>query len=248
MCRFYLIQSNTPINPGLYLPQIAETIQANTALDGSPQADGWGIAYLDSHHVWQIEKSPKPIWDDETRFSIYPSSHRFVIHARSTDQQVFKLAHNQPYKLQWKNKQTGLQQEAVFCCNLALKGMKRRQIEKKIGQRLTGEIGAQKVASLIRHFLACGKTKEVALLDVVHLIQQYGSDIQVANMGLMDKTGLAAACLYGVPSPQSSRYAQNHYRLQHYRDDSVQMIGSNQFGQLIWQPAFENGEIRSVTR
>ncbi|MEM7029257.1 MAG: hypothetical protein AAF629_06805 [Chloroflexota bacterium] len=240
-----MIQAKNSIHPARYLPLIAETMRVNTALDGALQGDGWGIAYLDEDRVWHIEKSSNPIWHDSERFSTFPPSRHFMIHARSTGESEIKLTHNQPYGLTFSDAQTGQKRQAVFCCNLAIRGMKRRQIQREVKARIEGEIGAQKVAFLVQHFLQAGHTHESALSSVSQLLRQYAQDVQVANLGLMNENGFAAACLYTLPATHTSPYAQDHYRLQTSMSDDVQIVGSNQFGDFEWQAAYENGEVRS---
>lgn len=203
MCRFLLLNAQTPIQPAGLFHAFADMAQHSTSAGASVwQGDGWGVSWLDSNQRWQLHKSLQPIWTDRTAFATLPPSHRWVVHARSASFPQHKgvLSYNQPYH----------QEAYAFVFNGLLRGV-------KLPQRVAGEIGAQKIWGLLQHYLTTLPPVE-ALQQLRHTLLTHTKELKALNIGLADRSGCYAFCTFAAHSA--------YYTLQLHRSAELQMICS----------------------
>ena len=217
MCRFLLLNAQTPIQPAGLLDAFADMAQQSTSAGASVwQGDGWGVSWLDSNQRWQLHKSLQPIWTDRTDFATLPLSHRWVVHARSASFPQHKgvLSYNQPYH----------QEGYAFVFNGLLRGV-------TLPQRVAGEIGAQKIWSLLQHYLATQPPVE-ALRQLRHTLLTHTQELKALNIGLADASGCYAFCTFAAHPA--------YYTLQIHRSDDLQMICSEPLAGYAFEAVMPN--------
>ena len=135
MCRFLLCKSKQPINPKKILCSFAKMAEKSKAYDGDWQGDGWGFSWLEDNK-WQEYRALKPVWEEQEKFSKFPESYIFSIHARSASfpQHKNNIEYNQPY----------INESYSYVFNGLLKG---------VTLSLPGDIGAQKIWLLLNYYL-----------------------------------------------------------------------------------------------
>lgn len=203
MCRFLLIKAQQPIQPAALLHAFAEMARQSTAGGEEVwQGDGWGVSWLTDNQRWQSHKSLQPIWTNCADFATLPLSHRWVVHARSASFPQHKgvLDYNQPYH----------HGQYTFVFNGLLRGV-------KLPQRVAGAIGAQKLWSLLQHYLATQSPVE-ALQQLRHTLLTHTQEIKALNIGLADSNHCYAFCTFAA-NPA-------YYTLQLHRSAELQMICS----------------------
>ncbi len=223
MCRFLLVRSEKKIKPQKLLSQFASMCQKSRAPDGDWQGDGWGMAYKTQNSKlktqnWQIHKSLKPIWEERDKFGQFEETNVFVAHARSAGfpQHKGNIAFNQPF----------IDNDLCFVFNGLIRGV-------TVQRKLKGEIGAQKIFSLILEELGSSKPDEV-LKTVDKLIVANSKKITGMNIGLARNNKFYLLCEYdGNASYFAVRYFQNN---------DLTIVCSEPIGKYEWK-TMQKGEI-----
>lgn len=212
MCRFLIIKSRELIDPSIFLHDFAEMCKQCNAPDGDRQEDGWGVAIQQSKAKgqaadWLLEKSVDPIWKNRQRFRGLPKTKLLVAHARSASfkHQKNQIEYNQPYR---KN-------ELAFVFNGTLVGV-------KIKDRLKGEIGAQKIFSLICRENERGAVLSKALNDVYRRLQRSSQQMIGFNVGLVNHKEIF------VVSDYVSH--EDYFALRYYQDGDLTIVCSQEIG------------------
>lgn len=203
MCRFLLFRSLIPRQPLDLLTRFAQMAQGSPAAAGDWQGDGWGIAWVDPVHGWQIHKSLRPVWEDQAEFAGFPATQVLAVHARSASFPQHKelIAFNQPY----------LSPQYAFVFNGLLKGV-------KLPQRVPGMIGAQKLWHLLQESLATQPPVQ-ALTTLYDTIRQHTQEIRALNLGLIDQQGRMVALSVFTQRPA-------YYQLQQCHTDDLTLLCS----------------------
>lgn len=201
MCRFLMVRSDRPIEPGPLLETFAELARRSPAPDGDWQGDGWGAAWPEDG-TWRIVKSGRPIWEEEAAFKKFPPQKIFLAHARSASfpSQKNRVDLNQPYA----------DGPLAFVFNGFLEGV-------SPPAPLPGEIGAQKIWARLRDSLAAAGP-ENALEDLVGFLDRHSKKIRGLNVGLCDGTHLYAVTRFDGD--------EGYYRLHGASSSGVSMICS----------------------
>ena len=147
MCRFLMVKHDHPQRPQNLLTDFADMCRLSRTSDGDRQEDGWGIAYLDKNNQWQQYRSLKAIWEVQASFSNFPETKLWTTHDRSASfiDQKGNVEFNQPY----------IDQGYAFVFNGTVKGV-------KFNQPLEGQIGAQKIFSLLINLLEKRRTAQIS--------------------------------------------------------------------------------------
>lgn len=191
MCRFLLCKSKKFINPKKILGSFAEMAEKSKAYDGDWQGDGWGFSWLENNK-WQEYKSLKPIWKEKGKFSKFPDSNIFSIHARSASfpQHKNNIEYNQPY----------INESYSYVFNGLLKG---------VTLSLPGEIGAQKIWSLLNVYLKKINLTQ-SLYKTTDILKKNSRNIQALNIGVAGKNTISAYCHFTAhPNYYSLQYSDN---------------------------------------
>jgi len=201
MCRFLLVKSKTPISPKNLLDSFSHMAQNSQAFDGDWQGDGWGISWLQNNH-WQIEKFLLPIWTQKNKFSNFPQTTLFAIHARSASFPAHQgnLDYNQPF----------IDDPYTFVFNGLLKGV-------SLSSSLPGDIGAQKIWFFLRKLLNRLAPLE-ALTRLQEILLKNSHHIQALNIGLSDKKDIYVLNYFS----KHKKYYQLHY----FNDNHLKLICS----------------------
>ncbi len=217
MCRFLIINSKTPIDISEYLPDFAKMCQESER----QQADGWGIAWPEQNG-WQAEKFLSAIWESADKFSSFPKSKVFFVHARGSSFKKHQGAveFNQPFT----------QGNNIFVFNGFLNSV-------KLPESLDGQVGSQRIFNLLLKYqelepaAACVKTR-MALEDYTGLIE-----------------GLNFAFSNGSDTTVVCRYLENpdYYAIRYYQDQDKEIISSYEFGNLPFKK-LNNGEHLNLRR
>lgn len=191
------------------------------AYDGSWQGDGWGIAWLNKNNKWQIKKSLLPIWEDQKLFEDIPETTTLAVHARSASfsQQKNILKYNQPY----------INNSYAFVFNGFLKGV-------FLSDRIAGQIGSQKIWSLLQDYLKKMTPKE-ALIKIKRILLKNSQEVQALNIGLADQKNIYALCYYsGHP---------RYYQLKYFSGSDFSIICS---GKIIGVNCFKSLTANEIIR
>jgi len=199
MCRFLLAKSKLSINPEKILKSFARMAENSKAFDGDWQGDGWGFSWLENNK-WNEYRSLKPIWKEKDKFSKFPESNIFSIHARSASfpQHKNNIEYNQPY--------TNESYSYVF--NGLLKG---------VALSLPVDIGAQKIWQLFNNYLKKNNLTQ-ALNKTGDILKKNSQNIQALNIGIAGKNTISAYS-YFTTHP-------NYYSLQYSDNSDVKIICS----------------------
>jgi predicted glutamine amidotransferase len=204
MCRFLMVRSGRPIDPGPFLESFAELARTTPAPDGDWQGDGWGFAWREDE-AWQVVKSDRPIWDDSTVLKKPPAATVFCVHARSASfpHQKNRVDLNQPY----------VDGPFAYVFNGFLEGV-------TPPAPLPGEIGAQKIWSRLKNSLAgaAAAAPENALDDLAAFLDRHARKIHGLNVGLCDGRRLYALTRFDAD--------ENYYRLRGFRSPGLSMVCS----------------------
>lgn len=179
MCRFALVKTTIPEKPQEILNSFSEMAEVSRAPDDDIQGDGWGISWRQNNE-WERYSSINPIWESRNEFTSPPETNLFLIHARSASFNKDKdnISYNQPYT----------DGKYAFVFNGLLKGM-------RYPRPLAGNIGAQKIWTLLQEFLGQNST-EVAIKKTVAELNKYAREVQALNLGLSDGERLYAYCQF----------------------------------------------------
>jgi len=211
-----MVRSKKKIKPQELLSQFAAMCQVSRAPDDDWQGDGWGIAI--KSQIWEVHKSLNPIWEDKDVFDKFPKTDVFVAHARSAGfpQHKGNIVYNQPY----------IDGSLCFVFNGLIRGV-------TVQRKLKGEIGAQKIFSLILEELDSSKPDE-ALKTVDKLIVANSKKITGLNIGLVKNDHFYALC----------RYDGNidYFSLHYVEDGGITLLCSEPIGKYEWK-TMQKGEI-----
>ncbi len=209
MCRFLIVSSKYIINPVDILNGFATACEKSIAPDGERQGDGFGVSFKNSGK-WNIRRSVKPIWEEREILNEIPRTKLLMAHARSATFSLGKdnLDYNQPFTYG----------QLGFVFNGTIKKM-------KTALKLDGEIGSQKLFSLIKLFLKNNPTLNV-LEKVRDFVSAKAESIDGMNIGLVDKKNISALC----------QYAGNdeYFTLHFFENNELLIISSEKFGNFDW--------------
>jgi predicted glutamine amidotransferase len=214
MCRFLLLAADAPRDMRSLIGRFAQLCQHSTGLDGTGwQGDGWGVAWWQDHHGWQVQHSLAPIWTGTDAIQHLPPTRHLLVHARSASfaQHKGHLAYIQPYVCG----------PYAFVFNGFIKGV-------RLPRAVPGAIGAEKIWSLVQAQLAQGVPAQQALATVYAELARHSRDIQACNMGLSD--GQTYALYNGNP------HGLPYYQLYQAQQEKLSMVCSEPFGSWDWQP------------
>ncbi|MBM3283199.1 hypothetical protein FJY90_03005 [Candidatus Gottesmanbacteria bacterium] len=230
MCRFLLIKSRRKLKPERFLSDFALMCQKSHAPDGDWQGDGWGIAIKiqkssrsnrDKNQNWEVYKSLNPIWKDQKQFSYFSEANLFVVHARSAGfpQHKGNLGYNQPY----------VAGSVCFVFNGMLHGV-------RLPGPVEGEIGAQKVFSLLRRELK-NNTGEDALRILDKTLLAHSQKIEGMNIGLIKDNKISILC----------EYADNasYFSLFYSSNTGLTLVCSERLGNYQWK-TMKKSEVRTL--
>jgi len=221
MCRFLLIKSKTEIAPQELLNKFADMAQMSRAPDGDRQADGWGVAYQVNNIEWRVYKSLKPVWEDREAFSKIPPGKLFAVYARSASfpNQKGIIEYNQPY----------ICGELCFVFNGVLQGVRSTT-------PLAGEIGAQKIFSLLKLQLK-NKEPDQTLREVDKILRKNSQRINGLNIGLITNEGVYALCDY--------HDNQQYFGIWSTQIEDMSLICSEPLNGFEWQQ-MQKGQVKSL--
>lgn len=205
MCRFLLIKSEKKRKMGKILHEFTDMAKESRTEDGDWQEDGWGVSWREKNK-WKLFKSLSPIWEEKEKFDDIPETNLLVVHARSAsfEKHKGKLDYNQPY----------IDDDFSFVFNGLLMGVKTER-------RVEGEIGAQKIWTLLKEELD-DEEPSTALKKVHSFLKKSSKKINGLNIGLSDGKNIFALC---------GRHEVNGYfTLKRFVKDDFSMISSEEFG------------------
>jgi predicted glutamine amidotransferase len=213
MCRFLMVKSEAPVATGKFLEAFADLAERSPAPDGDPQADGWGISWIDDSGVWQARKYPESVWESAGLFGGYGDSRCFCIHARSASAPDLKndVDYNQPF----------VDGRYAFVFNGFLEGM-------SLPYPVPGRIGSQKIWALLRSRLASSGGPE-SLRELKDLLNRRSRRVQALNIGLNDGDRLYGFCQY--------EGNEDYYRSRVHDAPELRMICSGPLDGFNFQPA-----------
>lgn len=216
MCRFLLCKSKKSIRPTKILNYFAKMAQKSKAFDGDWQGDGWGFSWLENNE-WKNYKSFKPVWKEKNKFSKFPGSNIFSIHARSASfpQHKNNIVYNQPY----------VNESYSYVFNGLLKG---------VTLLLPGDIGAQKIWLLLNDYLKKMNLTQ-ALSRTIDLLKKNSRNIQALNIGVAGKNTISAYCYY-TEHPK-------YYSLQYSDYPDIKIICSEPIEGFNFKPLLTNSLI-----
>lgn len=199
MCRFLLVKSKQPISPKKILGSFAKMAEKSKAYDGDWQGDGWGFSWLENNK-WKEYKSLKPVWKEKNKFSKFPQSFIFSIHARSASfpQHKNNIEYNQPF----------INESYSYVFNGLLRG---------VTLSLPGNVGAQKIWLLLSGYLKKMNLTQ-ALYKTAEILKKNSRNIQALNIGLAGKNTISAYCHFTAHP--------NYYSLQYSDNSDVKIICS----------------------
>ena len=211
MCRFLLVKSLEPIEVGKLLTKFAYVAKNSRTTEGDWQGDGWGVSWLRDDGEWKLHKSLNPIWEEVAIVNRVPETRVALIHARSAsfERDKGKLEYNQPY----------IAGKLAYVFNGLLKGV-------KLNEKVEGDIGAQKIFSLIRK-MSDGGGLSGRMASVYKLLKNNSIAIKGFNIGLADASNLYALSDY-MDHPE-------YFNLRYFESLNLKMICSEEFGDFEWK-------------
>lgn len=219
MCRFLIVSSKNIINPAEILNEFASACEKSIAPDGEGQSDGFGVAFKNSGK-WQTKKSVQPIWQERELLNQIPETDLLMAHARSATFSLGKdnLDYNQPFT----------DGELGFVFNGTIKKM-------KTALKLKGEIGSQKLFSLIKLFLK-NNPEEKILEKIRDFILAKAESIEGMNIGLVNQKNISALCQYAGNA--------EYFTLHFFERNDLLIISSEKFGNFNWLN-MQKGEVKN---
>lgn len=218
MCRFLIVKSKTPLAPHTLLADFARMCQASRTPEGDWQGDGWGMAWQKKGR-WQLNKSLKPIWQDQDSFRQFSPTNLFLVHARSasfTDQKGI-LEYNQPYT----------DGNLAFVFNGLIRGV-------KFNSPVPGKIGAQKILWLLKNQLKDSFSLRSVLKNLHQLLLDSSTSLRGLNVGFIQGNTVAALCAYNE-NP-------DYFTLYYFKNQNLSIICSQPIGNYQYSK-MQPGEI-----
>jgi predicted glutamine amidotransferase len=219
MCRFLIVSSEKEIDPQPFAEGFADVCQKSIAPNGDKQEDGWGVSWIENHK-WKTIHSLSPIWEDRDIFLHIARTTKLVIHARSATFPKEKgiLSYNQPYAIG----------KYCFVFNGALFGV-------RLGKPVSGEIGSQKIWSLLQDELASYSLPD-SINRVKDFLEKNSKEIIALNMGIVTKESVSVLCKYSK---------ETEYYTLHYHKSDFQIICSEKLPEFSFTP-MKNDEVFSI--
>jgi len=213
VCRFLMVKADRARSPEPFLLSFAELSERSPAPDGDPQADGWGISWLDAEGAWRTRKFLEAVWESAHHFREFPASALFCVHARSASSPNLKntLAFNQPF----------VDGRYAFVFNGFLQGM-------TLPQPVPGRIGSQKIWGLLRARLENGGPPQ-SLEELRLFLNERARRVQALNIGLCDGEHLYGLCQYAE--------REDYYRCWNHISPGLRMICSGPLPGFDFRPA-----------
>jgi predicted glutamine amidotransferase len=213
MCRFLMVKSAGPLAPQRFLEAFADLSEQSPAPDGGPQADGWGISWVDAAGRWNARKFPDPIWESAGLFGRFPESRCFCLHARSASAPAVKndVEFNQPF----------VDGRYAFVFNGFLEGI-------SLPYPVPGRLGSQKIWALLRARLKASGCPE-SLREIKDLLNRRSRRVQALNIGLNDGDHLYGLCQYAGH--------EDYYRCRVHVSPGLRMICSGPLEGFDFRPA-----------
>ena len=221
MCRFLIINNQKSVNIAEYLFDFAKMCQNSER----NQADGWGIAWPASPkreqggptlEGWQTEKFLSSIWESADKFSSFPPSKVFFVHARGSSFKKHQgdISFNQPF----------VDGKSIFVFNGFLNSV-------KLPENMAGQIGSQKIFNLLLKNNQEGPA--VASVKVRMALEDHSNLIEGLNYAYSNGADTTVVC----------RYLENpdYYAIRYYQDQEKEIVSSYEFGQLSFKK-LNNGE------
>lgn len=199
MCRFAYIQSDQPIDVGTFL----QSFSRNCVTSREFQGDGWGIAWW-TEFGWHLHREIEPIWLRQT--SHFPTSTRFLIHARSAFEQYrVSLPQNMPFA----------SSHQAFAFNGELRGVR---------MRVPGSTGAAKIFHLLRQ--DHGDSGLDRARRVTKLLLQRTRQLRASNFVWTRQAETLICCLY--------RDQPEYFRLQYSQRPGLTLVASDALDHGPW--------------
>jgi predicted glutamine amidotransferase len=219
MCRFLVAVAAAPFAPDELLGAFTEMAEASRSPDGDRQGDGWGVAWLDGDGLWQRYRALVPIWEDRTALGIVPTTRGLAVHARSASfpGDRGKIEQNEPFLLD----------RHAFVFNGMLSGV-------SLPGRRDGEIGAQRIATLLGAFLR-RQPAPAAVTKLLDLLETRSRGIPALDLAIAAPGELVALSRFEAHA--------EYYQLHHYEGDDTVMVCSQPLGGRGWQPLPTDGPI-----
>lgn len=169
MCRLLAVRSPNPIDVTPYLRSFASVARDSREYQGH----GWGCA-LWTDGGFEIEKSIRPIWEDE--LPSLPKTRLFLAHARSAFRdEGIRIENNMPFS----------DGKTVFIFNGELRGVRVRE---------QGRIGAEKVFHFVKRFEKDGWPS--ALVKGAAILAKRSAYVRAMNMIVSNGKTLVAHCRF----------------------------------------------------
>jgi predicted glutamine amidotransferase len=210
-----MVKSLEPISPLGFLEAFAAAARVSRSFDGDWQGDGWGISYRiddSDKNIWKPYRSLEPVWEDDKVFAGFSETQFFCAHARSASfpQHQGRLEYNQPF----------IDGRYAYVFNGLIRGV-------RLPFAVPGDIGAQKIWSLLKGFLAEDPPR-ISLERLKSLLLDSCREIQALNVGLCDGTHIYAL----------NHYARlpEYYRLHRHTSPSKRIISSEPLAGYSWEP------------
>lgn len=205
MCRFIVMQSKEKISVSELIFDFAKATEKCVSFDGDWQGDGWGMCWLNDNNKWMLYKSIAPIWEEEKNFTLAPPTTSLLVHARSASFEKHKnnLNFNQPY----------INNSYAYVFNGLIKGI-------RLPYLVEGEIGAQKIWSLLQKYLneQARDKEESALVKLQETLLQYSKKIQAANIVFCNSYNIYCISIYNA--------FPDYYQLNIYNSEKLKIISS----------------------
>lgn len=205
------MRSKFALDPLPLLEGFAAMAKNSTTFDDDWQGDGWGVAWRTQAGTWEIHTALDPVWECREVFPRIPRTTHLAIHARSASFAHHKgiLQYNQPFIAH-----TGIPAlPTVFVFNGLMRSV-------RLPSNLDGEIGAQKLWSLLQRFLRSYPPDQA--LNKIAVVLRKAAEVQAANIGLIQSGSLYALNLYSC-SPE-------YYALHVHKTSELSIIASEPIG------------------
>jgi len=224
MCRFLIVKSKEKKEPKPFLQNFAKMAEKSRTKEGDWQGDGCGIAVQVPNSLpaqagkfqipnkWEIFKSLQPIWKEGESLSQLPRTNLFTVHARSASfpQHKGKISFSQPF----------VKDNLCFVFNGVIFGV-------KLNRKVSGEIGSQKIWTLLQEFLIQEKNEKEALEKLYQYIKTHTRKIRGFNIGLVSNGKIFALTAFEEDP--------DYFNMYYYKSSDLQMVCSEPIGQWQWK-------------
>jgi predicted glutamine amidotransferase len=200
MCRFLAIKASQITDLNRTLQHFARQCQFQLAPDGTSQEHGFGVGWF-AGGKWHFHHSLARIW--EADLPNIPPSSMLVVHARAATDPAQKgiIDYNQPY----------FRDNSAFLFNGFISQV-------KMPIRLEGEIGAQKIHSLLEKYTELKGNVDAALTHLDDRLRSHSKQVHGLNVAVVNGERISALCSYNV-NPE-------YYTLHYARSYEIKLISS----------------------